>query len=110
MSASVVPHPRVADLRLVEARGHLVVLDADLATLYAVETKAFNQAIKRNRERFPDDFAFQLAADEWAALRSQFVTLELYAQIKPLLLPPPQKPRPSIGFCPDPDRTGGAPS
>ncbi len=51
------------------------MLDGDLAALYGVETKAFNQAIKRNAHRFPRDFAFQLNAEEWAALRSQVVTL-----------------------------------
>jgi hypothetical protein len=50
------------------------VLDSDLATLYAVETKAFNQAVKRNPECFPEDFMFQLTVDETNSLRSQFVT------------------------------------
>ena len=57
-----------------EVRGHKVMLDADLARVYGVTTKALNQAMKRNRERFPDDFAFQLTADEYDALRSQIVT------------------------------------
>ena len=51
-----------------------VILDADLAELYGVPTKALNQAIKRNAERFPEDFCFQLTASEWANLKSQFVT------------------------------------
>ena len=55
-------------------RGHRVVLDADLARVYGVTTKAFNQAIKRNQQRFPADFAFQLTEGELADLRSQFVT------------------------------------
>ena len=55
-------------------RGEKVLLDADLAVLYRVGTKALNQAVKRNRERFPADFMFQLAPGEWAALRSQIVT------------------------------------
>ena len=55
-------------------RGKLVMLDSDLAALYGVPTKVFNQAVKRNAVRFPDDFAFQLDADEWMALKSQFVT------------------------------------
>ena len=50
------------------------MLDADLAGLYGVTTKRFNEAFKRNRKRFPDDFAFQLTAREFADLRSQFVT------------------------------------
>jgi hypothetical protein len=55
-------------------REQRVMLDAELAALYGVETKVLVQAIKRNLERFPADFMFQLNADEYAALRSQFVT------------------------------------
>lgn len=54
--------------------GHRVMLDADLARLYGVTTKRFNEACKRNRERFPEDFAFQLTGAEFASLRSQFAT------------------------------------
>jgi hypothetical protein len=69
------PHP-LAALRILHVRDQAVLLDSDLATLYAVETKAFNQALRRNTHRFPTDFAFQLTTDEWDALRSQFVTLK----------------------------------
>lgn len=55
-------------------RGQQVMLDSDLAMLYQVETKVFNQAVKRNEERFPKEFCFQLTRDEYNALRSQFVT------------------------------------
>ena len=55
-------------------RGHKVLLDTELAALYCIATKVLLQAVKRNRERFPDDFMIQLTAAEWAALRSQFVT------------------------------------
>ena len=55
-------------------RGQRVVLDVDLARIYGVSTKAFNQALKRNRQRFPADFAFQLTSAEVSNLRSQFVT------------------------------------
>lgn len=55
-------------------RGQKVILDRDLAALYGVETKMLNRAVKRNRHRFPLDFAFQLTADEDAALRCQFGT------------------------------------
>ena len=55
-------------------RGEKVLLDADLAELYGVATKVLNQAVKRNVERFPADFMFQLTAGEWANLRSQSVT------------------------------------
>ncbi|BAO30082.1 ORF6N domain-containing protein [Sulfuritalea hydrogenivorans] len=55
-------------------RGEKVLLDADLAELYGVGTKVLNQAVKRNLERFPVDFMFQLTAEEWAQMRSQSVT------------------------------------
>lgn len=56
-------------------RGQKVMLDADLAILYGVEPKALKQAVRRNIERFPEDFMFELKREEEAALRSQFVTL-----------------------------------
>jgi hypothetical protein len=59
--------------RIFELRGQRVMLDADLAVLYGVETKALLQAVKRNPARF-EDFVFQLSAAEWDSLRSQFVT------------------------------------
>jgi phage regulator Rha-like protein len=58
-------------------RGQKVMLDSDLARLYGVATKTLNQAVRRNRDRFPDDFMFQLTDDETKALRSQIVTLKL---------------------------------
>ncbi len=56
-------------------RGHRVLLDTELATLYGVTTKRFNEQVRRNRERFPADFMFQLTPVELTALRSQFATL-----------------------------------
>ena len=55
-------------------RGHKVMLDSDLASLYDVETKILNQAVKRNTDRFPEDFMFQLSEEEFENLRSQTVT------------------------------------
>lgn len=55
-------------------RGQRVLLDEDLATLYGVPTKVFNQAVKRHESRFPEDFRFQLTSEEAANLRSQSVT------------------------------------
>jgi len=52
------------------------MLDADLANLYGVPTKVLNQAVKRNRVRFPEDFMFELSGEEYADSRSQFVTLD----------------------------------
>ena len=57
-----------------EIRGQKVMLDFDLARLYQVETKALNQAVKRNAERFPSDFMFRLTAEEVLNMRSQIVT------------------------------------
>jgi hypothetical protein len=62
------------DARILVLRGRQVILDTALAATYGVTTGALNQAVKRNAERFPDDFAFRLTADELAALRSQTVT------------------------------------
>jgi hypothetical protein len=60
--------------RILLVRGQKVMLDADLADIYGVTTKALNQAVKRNAERFPEDFAFQLTSVEAGHLRSQFAT------------------------------------
>jgi hypothetical protein len=68
--------PQAISLRIATVRGQRVILDSDLAALYEVETKRFNEAVRRNLIKFPTDFMFQLSADEWAALRSQFATLD----------------------------------
>lgn len=57
-----------------EIRGKKVMLDSDLAVLYEVEAKRLNESVKRNIERFPEDFMFQLTDHEWNSLRSQFAT------------------------------------
>lgn len=59
--------------KIYEIRGRRVMLDSDLAALYCVETRSLNQSVKRNIERFPDDFMFQLTNEEWDILKSQFV-------------------------------------
>ena len=59
-----------------------VMLDSDLAQLYGVETRVFNQAVKRNIDRFPDSFRFQLSQDEYDSLRSQIVTLNVDVALK----------------------------
>jgi hypothetical protein len=56
-------------------RGHRVLLDVDLAALYGVDPRALNQSVRRNAERFPDDFMFRLTADEARSSRSQIVIL-----------------------------------
>jgi len=55
-------------------RNHKVMMDSELAEMYGVATKVLNQAVKRNIDRFPIDFMFQLSAEEWENLKSQFVT------------------------------------
>ncbi len=62
---------------ILNLRGQKVILDADLAELYDVPTKVFNQAVKRNADRFPEDFMFQLTAQEWSNLKSEIVTSSL---------------------------------
>src|SRR5258705_3324731 len=59
--------------RIYEIRGQKVMLDFDLAALYEVETRVLNQAVKRNIERFPEDFMFILTPSEWQDMISQFV-------------------------------------
>lgn len=59
--------------KVYDIRGQRVMLDFDLADMYGVKTKALNQAVKRNIQRFPADFMFKLTKDEWKILRSQLV-------------------------------------
>ena len=64
----------IVEKKIFFIRGHKVMLDVDLAELYGVPTKALVQGVKRNLERFPGDFMFQLSKTEFSILRSQFVT------------------------------------
>jgi hypothetical protein len=73
--SSIVPVERIENAILF-IRGHKVMLDRDLAELYGVETRVLLQAVRRNLNRFPSDFVFQLTVEEDAALRSQIVTLK----------------------------------
>ena len=75
MSSTHLLAPEAISLRIATVRGQRVILDSDLAALYEVETKRFNEAVRRNLVKFPADFMFQLSTDEWAALRSQSATL-----------------------------------
>ena len=70
---SLIPMERI-ERAIILVRGEKVMLDRDLAEIYGVETKALNQAVKRNDSRFPADFMFQLTAAEAKSLRSQIVT------------------------------------
>ncbi|MBN8858225.1 MAG: ORF6N domain-containing protein [Sphingobacteriales bacterium] len=66
--------------RIYEIRGERVMLDRDLATLYEVETRVFNQAVKRNIKRFPKDFMFQLSRKEWDELRLNIMPQAMSSQ------------------------------
>jgi hypothetical protein len=73
MSRAAIPAGRIEhSIRIL--RGHKVLLDIDLANLYDVETKVLLQAVRRNPDRFPKDFMFQLTDQEFRNLRSQFAT------------------------------------
>ena len=80
MSTAVVvttaPAVESISLSIAALRGQRVILDADLAALYGVETKRFNEQVKRNSARFPADFMFQLTVEEFDSLRSQIATLK----------------------------------
>ncbi len=71
--STLIPQEYV-ESKILLIRDKKVMLDRDLALLYGVETKVFNQAVKRNMGRFPEDFMFQLTKDEYDSLRSQIVT------------------------------------
>jgi len=75
MSNELVPIV-IIENKIFVIRGQKVMLDSDLAQLYEVETKRINEAVKRNIDRFPKDFMFQLNDDEWNILRSQIVTFD----------------------------------
>ena len=69
---TVIPSERI-ERSILLIRGHKVLLDSSLADLYGVETRALVQAVQRNRNRFPDDFMFQLTKEEFDDLKSQSV-------------------------------------
>ena len=72
-NTSLIPAQRI-EQSIILLRDERIMLDSDLAELYGVETKVLLQAVKRNLDRFPDDFMFQLSKEEFDALRSQSVT------------------------------------
>ncbi|RJQ32552.1 MAG: ORF6N domain-containing protein [Actinobacteria bacterium] len=77
--STVIPVERI-EKSILLLRGQKVMLDTDLAELYGVETKRLNEAVKRNIDRFPADFMFQLNEEELEILKSQFVTSSLRSQ------------------------------
>jgi ORF6N domain-containing protein len=78
-SKLAVPTERI-ERRILLVRGHKVMLDADLAELYGVRTRRLNEQVRRNSERFPGDFMFQLTAEEFESLRFHFGTSSLRSQ------------------------------
>ncbi len=68
--------PLEVSKKILVLRGQRVLLDSDLAALYGVSTKALNQAVRRNADRFPSDFLLSLKNQDIASLRSQFVTFK----------------------------------
>jgi hypothetical protein len=104
---ALVPIERITS-KIYLIRGMKVMLDRDLAELYDVETKALKQAVRRNIDRFPEEFMFELSKEEFKNLRSQFVTSN--QDIMGLRIPPfvftehgilmfsSEKPKKKIGF------------
>jgi len=86
MKKEIIPLQQIAKA-IHWVRGEKVLLDFDLATLYGIPTKTLNQAVKRNATRFPEDFMFQLSAEETRFLRSQFVTAKSQAADNQWILP-----------------------
>jgi len=78
---AIIPLERIEN-KIYLLREKKVMLDADLSELYGVDTKVLNQAVKRNIERFPEDFMFQISEGEYACLRSQIVTSNDESQAK----------------------------
>ena len=72
---NIIPQEHI-EKSILALRGHRVLLDSDLARIYGVSTKRFNEQIKRNLQRFPADFMFILTDEEVGSLRSQFATLK----------------------------------
>ena len=73
--------------KIYEIRGYKIMLDFDLAEIYGTETKRLKEQVRRNIERFPDDFMFEITRDEYNSLRSQFATLEVGRGKYPKYLP-----------------------
>jgi ORF6N domain len=74
LTKQLTPPVEFIERRIYLIRGHKVMLDSDLAELYQVPTKRLNEAVRRNSDRFPEDFMFQLSMTEADSLRSQFAT------------------------------------
>jgi hypothetical protein len=69
----IIKYDQVMD-KIIEIRGHQVIIDVDVADLYHVETKRINEAVSRNLEKFPEGYLIELTNEEWHLLKSQFAT------------------------------------
>jgi hypothetical protein len=76
MSASIAISEEAIITKIFVIRGQKAIIDSDLAILYGVETKYLKRQVKRNIDRFPEDFMFELTKEEYSSLRSQFGTLK----------------------------------
>ena len=85
--------------KIFEIRGQKVILDRDLAALYQVETRVLNQAVKRNIDRFPEDFMFQLTLEEWKTISSQFVTTSKNISSQVVILNANKRPLTSLPYA-----------
>ena len=72
-SGNLIPEKQILKI-IILVRGEKVILDSDLALLYGVETRRLNEQVRRNIDKFPDDFMFQLTKEEFENLKSQFAT------------------------------------
>ncbi|MBF8295862.1 MAG: hypothetical protein HW389_2407 [Bacteroidetes bacterium] len=79
-NAPLIPNERIERIILL-IRGQKIILDRDLAALYGVETRDLNKAVRRNLDRFPDDFLFQLTTDEFEDLKFHFGTSSWGAEV-----------------------------
>lgn len=90
----------LSEATIVVIRGHRVVIETELAELYTIELKVLLQAVRRNLDRFPGDFMFQLTAEESVGLRSQSVTSKIGRGGRRYLMAPPKQTPTGIGFRP----------
>lgn len=74
MTENLIPHERIRDSILL-VRGQKIILDRDLSGMYGLETRVLNQAVKRNRDRFPEDFMFEHTSDEIGSI-SQYSRIQ----------------------------------
>lgn len=84
--------------RIYEIRGERVMLDRDLAALYEVETRVFNQAVKRNIDRFPEDFMFRLTRQEWDSLKHQVELTEQTMSSQIVMTYPGKRPNAALPY------------